>query len=143
MPLKSRDPEQRQLKNNKVLVCLDNVQDLVELDAIRLRRFLWEINQSCPKVKLLLTSSNGLKLEPGSKEVTEKFVPEQRTIHGLEPAGSVSLFLQMSEQKVENISDDFIIDFVLTDPENKLEHKDVKRKVKSSAAANNRISILA
>ena len=49
----------------------------------------------------------------------------------------------MSEQKVENISDDFIIDFVLTDPENKLEHKDVKRKVKSSAAANNRISILA
>ena len=79
---------------------------------------MWEINQSCPKVKLLLTSSNGLKLEPGSKEVTEKFVPEQRTIHGLEPAGSVSLFLQMSEQKVENISDDFIIDFLMTDPDN-------------------------
>lgn len=49
----------------------------------------------------------------------------------------------MSEQKVENISDDFIIDFLMTDPENKLEHKDVKRRVKSSAAATNRINMLA
>ena len=60
-----------------------------------------------------------------------------------ETCQSYSLFLQMSEQKVENISDDFIIDFLMTDPDNKLEHKDVKRRVKSSAATTNRINMLA
>ena len=48
-------------------------------------------------MKIVLTSSSGLKIGPGSKEVTEKFVPEQKTIHGLEPVGSVYLFLRMAE----------------------------------------------
>ena len=142
LPLKSRDPELRQLRNNKVLLCLDNAQDLVDQDAVRLRRFLWEINQSCPKSKIVLTSSNGLKLEPGSKEVTEKFVPEQRTIHGLEPVGSVNLFLSMSELKADTVSDDFIIDFLMTDPGQTMEEKDLRKRVKASSLAANRINLL-
>ena len=142
LPLKSRDPELRQLRNNKILLCLDNAQDLVDQDAVRLRRFLWEINQSCPKAKIVLTSSHGLMLEPGSKEVTEKFVPEQRTIHGLEPVGSVNLFLSMSELKAENLKDDFIVEFLLTDPGQTMEEKEIRKRVKASSLAANRINLL-
>ena len=116
---------------------------MVEQDETKLRRFLWEINQSCAKVKLMLTSSSGLKIGPGSKEVTEKFVPEQKTIHGLEPAGSVYLFLKMAEQKVENMSDDTIIEFLMSNPDNQKEEKDVRKLVRSSAVAANRVNLLA
>ena len=40
LPLKSRDPENRILKNNKILLCLDNADALIIQNSAKLRQFL-------------------------------------------------------------------------------------------------------
>ena len=98
-------------KDQKFLICLDNVEDLITHKSADFQKLLKDLTEECPRLKIILTSNRGLNTALNLVHPIVKYC------HHIKISNSVELFLDTLRKNGRIIQPREVIDLIIEQKE--------------------------